>query len=246
MPHTHSMPVHAPHAAYRRRRRLLLLLLLLLAWWALASGRIVVPDRLNPWAPLQLAEPANALTGFKQARAAADRGRCMAVLAQSPFRFTAVPDRQTAPGCGFANAVRIERTGVATGDAFTLSCPAALALALWEAQVLQPAAQALYGQPAAGLQHLGSYACRNVYGRESGRRSRHATADALDLAGVVLADGRRIAVAAHWRDGSDDADFLRQLHRGGCRWFGAALGPDYNAAHADHFHFEVGGYSTCR
>lgn len=219
---------------------------MLLAWWALASGRIVVPDRHNPWAPLQLADPPNLLTAFKQRRAAADARQCLAVLAQSPFRFASVPDRETAPGCGFANAVRIERTGAAVGTAFTLSCPAALSLALWEAHVLQPAAQAVYGQPVARLQHLGSYACRNLYGREAGRRSRHATADALDLAGVVLADGRRISVLADWPGDDVDAGFLRQLHRGGCRWFGGALGPDYNAAHADHFHFDVGGHSICR
>lgn len=240
------MTVHDPPAPSRRRRLLLLLLLLALAWWALSSGRIVVPDRFNPWATLRLADPPNALTAFKLRRAAADRQRCQAVLAQSGFRFAPVPDRDTAPGCGFDNAVRIERTGVGIGPAFTLSCPAALSLALWETHVLQPSARAVYGQPVARLQHLGSYACRNVYGREAGRRSRHATADALDLAGFVLADGRRIAVLAHWSGDGDDAGFLRELHRGGCRWFDGALGPDYNAAHADHFHFDVGGYSICR
>ena len=58
------MTVHHPQARHRRRRRLLLVLLVLLAWWALASGRIVVPDRHNPWAPLRLAVPPNVLTAF--------------------------------------------------------------------------------------------------------------------------------------------------------------------------------------
>jgi hypothetical protein len=240
------MPVHAIPGHHSRRRRLLLLLLFVLAWWALASGRIEVPDRLNPWAELRLAEPPNFLTTFKQRRAASDPERCLAVLAQSRFRFSPVPDRQTAPGCGFSNAVRVGRTGVAVGPDFTLSCPAALALALWELHVMQPAAEAAFGQPVARIEHLGSYACRNVYGREAGRRSRHATANALDLAGFVLADGRRVSVLRDWPGGGDSAGFLRALHRGGCRWFGGALGPDYNAAHADHFHFDVGGYSICR
>jgi hypothetical protein len=239
------MTVHHPHAPYRRRR-LLMVLLLVVACWALASGRIAIPDRHNPWAPLRVSDPPNVLTSLKQRRAAVDGQRCLAALAQSPFEFVRVPDRETAPGCGFANAVRIERTGAAVGAPFTLSCPAALSLALWEAHVLQPAAQAAYGQPVARLQHLGSYACRNVYGRDAGRRSQHATADALDLAGFVLADGRRISVAADWTGDGEHAGFLRHLHQGGCRWFGGALGPDYNAAHADHFHFDVGGYSVCR
>ena len=31
-----------------------------------------------------------------------------------------------------------------------------------------------------------------------------------------------------------------------CRIFGAVLSPDYNAAHANHFHFDMGYWMTCR
>ena len=31
-----------------------------------------------------------------------------------------------------------------------------------------------------------------------------------------------------------------------CRVFAAVLGPDYNAAHHDHFHLDRGGWGTCR
>jgi hypothetical protein len=39
---------------------------------------------------------------------------------------------------------------------------------------------------------------------------------------------------------------LRDVHRGACRFFNGVLGPDYNAAHSDHFHLETGGYDMCR
>jgi hypothetical protein len=82
-------------------------------------------------------------------------------------------------------------------------------------------------------------------------RSRHATADALDVAGLTLADGRRISVLRSWpRDVAASVDdpaamLLLDAHRGACRFFNGVLGPDYNAAHKDHFHLETGGYDMC-
>src|SRR5690606_16905389 len=110
------------------------------------------------------------------------------------------------------NAVRVQRTQLAVGQAFALSCPAAVSLALWERHVVQPEAERLLGARVARLEHYGSYACRNVYGREGARRSRHATADALDVAGFVLADGRRITVARHWQAEDARAQYLHAVH----------------------------------
>lgn len=225
---------------------LLLALALLALAWALRTGVIVVPEAWRPWTPLRIGDAPNLLTRYKLARLARDAGQCRETLAGAAMRYVALPDRDIAPGCALRNAVRIERTSAAVGEPFSLSCRAAVSLALWERHVLQPEARARFGERVARIEHFGSYACRNVYGREGGRRSRHATADALDIAGLVLADGRRIRVLSGWR-GDDEAAFLRALHRGGCRWFDTVLGPDYNAAHRDHFHFERGGgFRFCR
>lgn len=239
------------------RAGLLFLLLLALAAWALHSGAVRVPDAWNPWAPLRIDAPPNWLTGFKLARASADREACSQALAQAGMRATALPDRETGPGCGFENAYRIERTSLEVGEAFSLSCRAALSLALWERHVLQQAAEDHLDRRVARIEHLGSYACRNVYGGADRRRSQHATADALDIAGFVLEDGRRVRVLADWRarstdvgategDAADKAGFLRAVHDGACTWFDAVLGPEYNAAHADHFHFDRGRARICR
>jgi hypothetical protein len=96
------------------------------------------------------------------------------------------------------------------------------------------------------LEHFGSFACRNLYGRSDAPRSRHATADALDIAGVVLANGNRIRIAAGWDGSATEAAFLHDLHAGACRVFDTVLGPDYNAAHRDHFHLQRGGARVCR
>lgn len=205
-----------------------------------------LPDPHNPWATLAIEQAPNWLTRHKLRRLSDQPATCLAVLSASAFRFTAVPDRQVAAGCGFSNAVRIARTAVQVGDSFTLSCQAAVSLALWEHHALLPAAQRMLGSPVQRIEHYGSYACRNVYGSEGGRRSQHATADALDVAGFVLADGRRVTVARHWGGDDNRARFLHRIHEQACGLFDTVLGPDYNAAHADHFHLDRGAYRACR
>jgi hypothetical protein len=207
---------------------------------------IAVPSRWNPWAPLSIADPPNLLTRYKLGRLSSDAAACRATLDEAQMRYTPLPDRRTGAGCGFDNAVRIEQTSARIGEPFALSCRSAVALALWERYELQPAAQRHFGSTVARLEHFGSYACRNVYGRDDDRRSQHATADALDVAGFVLANGHRIRVRSEWGSGDRDAAFLRDVHAGACRFFDAVLGPEYNAAHRDHLHLDRGAFRVCR
>jgi hypothetical protein len=80
----------------------------------------------------------------------------------------------------------------------------------------------------------------------AGRRSQHATANAIDIAGFVLRDGREVRLAQDWTGTGFEAAFLRAVRDGACRWFRGVLGPDYNAAHHDHFHFDMGPWRVCR
>jgi hypothetical protein len=239
--------------------------------WAVATGAVRIPDRFNPWAPLDVAASPDWLTHFKLSRARAEPGRCRAALANTGMAYEPLPDRETGPGCGFDNAVRLREPGVRLAPAPSLSCPMALSFFMWEHHALQPAAERHFGQPVVAVEHLGSYACRNINrgegnapGAGSANRSRHATANALDVAGFTLRDGRRITVRQAWRPGDADgarsrqgtqgepgpqgeaALFLRDAHQGACRYFDGVLGPDYNAVHRDHFHLETGGYAMCR
>lgn len=224
----------------------LLLAVIILAVSLVKRGTLDIPDHLNPWAPLRIEEPPHAFTRIKLRRLSRNAELCLATLRYADMTFEPLEDRDTGLGCGFRNAVRITATSAAVGEPFSLSCPAAISLALWERHVLQPSAQQEFGANVARLEHFGSYACRPIYGREGGRLSRHATADALDLAGIVLEDGSRIRILGDW-DGEDaESRFLRQIHEGACRFFDAVLGPEYNEAHRDHFHFDRGAARICR
>lgn len=261
--HSSKPPADRPPPAQRPwwRGWLMPLLVLLAASAALAyafySGAI--PERFNPWAPLNVAATPNFLTGYKLARTRADPAQCLRALKRTGMQYERLPDQITGAGCGLHNAVRLRTAGVRFGAPLPLSCPMALSFYMWEAHALQPAAQQRFGQRVTAVEHMGSYACRNINrGRGSTRkllpapRSRHATADALDIAGFTLANGQRISVLRDWQQGDDtkpasrEALLLADAHRGACRFFDGTLGPDYNAVHRDHFHLETGGYRMCR
>ena len=216
------------------------------ALYGVRSGAIDVPPDWNPWATLDVHAEPNFLTRHKLGRLSKSSELCQQVLATTHLEYEPVEDRITGPACGFFNAVRIERTASGIGQPFSLSCRAAVSLALWERHVLAPAARKHFGQEVARLEHFGSYSCRNVYGRANATRSQHATAEALDIAGFVLEDSRRIRVLKDWAEDGPDAAFLKEVKTGACRFFDAVLGPDYNEAHRDHFHFDRGPYRTCR
>jgi len=225
---------------------LVFLLALLFLAWQMHSGRIAIPPDWNPWAPLDVAAEPNWLTRYKLQRLNGDPELCRAVLGQTDLRHTAVPDHDAGNGCGWNNALRVGDERFA--PAFTLSCTAAVSLAMWERHTLQPAALARFGQRLARVEHLGSYACRNVRGSagEGSRRSQHASANAFDAAAFRLANGRRVRILTHWHGSGAEAAFLRDARDGACRFFNGTLSPDYNQAHQDHFHLDWGGYRMCR
>ena len=237
----------------RRGRRMRWFMMLVLAA-ALATaamlwtGRITIPPAYDPWAPLDIRAEPNLLTGFKLSRLERDRAQCLTVLGGSGLRFTPIPDRTSETGCPLEGTVRVTRSaGLEFSSAFAATCAVGAAWSLFERHALQPAARKHFGRPIARVVHLGSYACRNIYSRANARRSEHATANALDIAAFILDDGTRISVAGDWNGGPPEKQaFLREAQQGACRFFDVVLGPDYNEAHRDHFHLDMGSFSSCR
>jgi hypothetical protein len=213
---------------------------------ALSRGWLVVPPEWSPWATLELDAEPNFLTRHKLSRLSADRDVCVRVLADAEMTYRVIPDRAMGEQCGLFDAVTVERMASEVGEPFSLTCRAAVSLALWEKHAVAPAAERHFGSRVQRIEHFGSYACRNVYGRPDATRSRHATAEALDVAGFVLADGTRIRVLGDWEDDTAAARFLHDVRDGACRFFDGTLSPDYNAAHRDHLHLDRGRSRYCR
>ncbi|WP_088181743.1 extensin-like domain-containing protein [Sphingobium sp. Z007] len=193
-----------------------------------------------PWTDLDLAQPIGLFTGRKLAALTGDAAQCRALLDQAGVDHVAV-EPGGADQCRYADAVRLraDKDAIALAPAAVApSCPVVAALKLWEWQVVQPAAQRIYGAPVRSIRHFGSYSCRRIYGRSQGDYSEHATADAIDVAAFVLKDGRQVSVLNDWKGTGKDAEFLRAVRDGACGLFSTVLSPDYNAAHHDHFHLD--------
>jgi hypothetical protein len=75
--------------------------------------------------------------------------------------------------------------------------------------------------------------------------SEHATANAIDISGVKLADGKFISIRKDWNSAGPEAAFLRELRDGICSYFNLTLSPEYNADHRDHFHVDMGRVRGC-
>lgn len=222
----------------------LLLLALLGVPLAVYQKWLNVPARWNPWAPLDIRHTPNLLTGFKLWRLHDDPGLCQQALATSSLRYVALADSSPEADCPLENTLRVQASGVTFSSSFIATCPLAAAFALFERHGLQPAARDVFGQPVTQVEHVGSFACRAIAGSQ--RRSQHATANALDIVGFRLADGRRISVLRDWPGEGDRARFLRRVQEAACDSFNVTLGPRYNQAHRDHFHLDMGLLRMCR
>lgn len=215
-----------------------------LAAAAVWRGYYEVPRQWNPWAPLDIRDSPNLLTGHKLRRLQQDPALCQEVLKTAEMRYVAMPDSAAQPRCPLENTVRVESSTLSFNAPFRATCQLAAAYALFERHGLQPAAQEIFAQPVVRIDHFGSFACRNI--ARSNRISQHATANAFDLAGFRLQDGTRITVARDWNGEEPRATFLRRVRDEACKVFNITLGPDYNQAHHDHFHVDMGGGRLCR
>jgi hypothetical protein len=201
-----------------------------------ARGWLAEHPQHDPWAPLDLNDPAGWATQRKLAALRSDPAECRAVLQRSGVAFTALP--ATGEGaCRREDRTVIAATALAP-DPPAATCAVGAALVLWLRQGVQPAARDLLGSPVARIEHFGAFSCRRLYGREVGPWSEHATGNAIDVAAFVLEDGRRISVIGDWTGGPDEAAFLHRARDEACEVFGTVLSPDYNAAHADHLHLD--------
>lgn len=175
---------------------------------------------------------------------------CLADLNQIGARFDALPDAYTAPGCNKLGTVQLaslsgDRSNFGVSNLGPVKCDTARAFGNWARYGVDRAARQILGTSLVRIETMGSYACRNIAG--SNKRSAHATADAIDVSGFLLADGRRIDLKSDWDGGTPaEREFLRVVHKSACKRFGTVLGPEYNRAHEDHFHLEGTGAKFCR
>ncbi|MDH7975694.1 extensin family protein [Sphingomonas sp. AR_OL41] len=173
---------------------------------------------------------------------------CFADLSREDIRFSPMVDRDYGGGCRVIGAVQLIDIGIPVTNLKAMRCELADAFTGWTRHAVVPAAYQILGSELVRVESMGSYACRNVIGAGGPEKlSGHAIANAVDVSGFVLQDGRRITVEQGWRSADPRIRaFFAAIHTSACKRFGTVLSPDYNAAHYNHLHLEDDHKRFCR
>ena len=179
----------------------------------------------------------------------AEEEQCRRELSRLKVGFLPVPPVEGAGQCGIDNPVKVTMLSkrIAMRPPAVMNCRTALAAARWAHRDLAPAARRRYASNVREIRHMSAYSCRRIRG--SGRLSEHGRGNALDIGSIKLANGHVIDVARPGFFSFREKSFLKAIRKGACEHFTTVLGPGSDAAHADHFHFDLkarrGGSRYC-
>jgi hypothetical protein len=177
--------------------------------------------------------------------------QCLSALKSNDVRFTPLPNQSFGGGCQTIDTVKLMSFATEASNLGAMTCPLAANFTAWAKHAVRPAAKKYLGSDVVRIETMGTYSCRKINGARSNKLSEHAYGNAVDVSAFILKDGRRISVLNGWNGKTEERAFLRRLHESACKRFGTVLGPNYNAAHANHFHFDMGksmkdGSAFCR
>ena len=169
---------------------------------------------------------------------------CFAQQRVHASAYVQMANEMDGPGiCGMTRPFKVtalQDGAVAFNSTATLDCSMVAELEDWLADVVQPAAQARFGQPVTQINSMGSYSCRGMNGQWGAPLSEHSFGNAIDIGGFVLADGREIAIVRDWARGdAQTRAFLMDVHGGSCRHFSTVLSPGSNPFHYNHIHVDL-------
>ncbi|MBI1868673.1 MAG: extensin family protein [Methylocystis sp.] len=210
-------------------------------------ARRVSPCLLALLAPLTIAALSGCSFPAKPQRPAwrtQAENACLAEKLAPLSAYVQIATELDGPGiCGLTKPFKVtalQGGAVAFNATATLDCSMVAELEAWLADIVQPAAQARFGQSVAQINSMGSYACRGMNSQRGARLSEHSFGNALDIGGFVLADGREISILRDWTRGDEQSkDFLAEVHEGACRHFSTVLSPGSNMFHYNHIHVDL-------
>jgi hypothetical protein len=174
---------------------------------------------------------------------------CFARRLVVPSDFIAPTREIDGPGiCGMTRPLKVSALAngaIAVDKTLTIDCPMIPALEAWLNDIVEPDAQARFGQRVATVNVFGAYSCRSVDNIAGTQLSEHAFGNAVDVAGFTLADGRAIDFVHDWKrtDGQEGV-FLHEAHAGACRYFTTVLGPGADAFHYNHIHLDLANHGA--
>lgn len=164
--------------------------------------------------------------------------------------------------CGERSPLEVKSiSGIKLSSPAVLNCRMTTTLAKW-IEDANTEARLIMGAEISGIVSSTSYQCRRRNNKPEGKISEHGFANALDISGFSLANGKQIMLIADWPVGeakaaeepdttgntapSQELRFLKAVHSRACEHFMTVLGPESDPYHTDHFHLDLGCHGkTC-
>ena len=153
------------------------------------------PPQHNPFVPLALSHKPGLASHFKVTQLERHPDACFSALDATGVLYTPLEGSPRGEACGKYAALTLDRSLTPYSATLSMTCWQTASLYIWERHVARPAATEIFGSPIARIETYGSFSCRNIAG--TGRKSEHATANAVDISGFRLEDGRLINVKTH-------------------------------------------------
>jgi hypothetical protein len=136
-------------------------------------------------------------------------------------------------------ALNLDGQSIKLSQKITLNCTMATAFLDW-AKRLNEQAKAQANSKIKSIQVGTSYMCRRRNNQPTGKISEHGFANGLDVTGFTLQNGKAVKLPLAWQSDGADKHLMRTSHKIACQIFTTVLGPEANALHYDHLHFDMG------
>jgi hypothetical protein len=176
----------------------------------------------------------------------ADNGTaCRADLERLGADIEMVPQLVADQACQISNPVAIKSLKIRGGAVAlpgkpVLNCAFARQFVTWLGDVAAPVVAAHEDSALAAVSTGPGFQCRGRNGDASAKMSEHASGNAIDIDAIVLADKKRIDIVSVADAANPAYRLLMALRISACGYFTTVLGPGSNAAHATHYHFDLG------
>ena len=170
---------------------------------------------------------------------------CEQSLRNGKVQFDAVPASFGNATCPLVDPVRLHSVETPSGvvnfpEGPVFNCRFARQFALWVSDTGSAVVLAQMNKRLEKLATGPGYDCRHRNGDSSAKMSEHAAGDAVDITSMTVADGTTIHMADAINPASPSYAVLRALRTTACGYFTTVLGPGANAAHKEHYHFDLG------
>ena len=168
-----------------------------------------------------------------------DTESCFQMLRAIGAKFTVAAATVNYGKCHVENpvnlrSVTIKQNTINLPEAPLLNCKFALQFSKWLSESGAPILSAQLDSPVERISTGPGFECRGRNGDGSAKVSEHGYGNAVDISTFRLRNGKTLHVG--------DSTLLPGVRASACGYFTTVLGPGANAAHASHFHFDMGAH----